>query len=104
MMSAFQELLEQAINERADLWETLGRGSNKTEREMACILRSIVSDIEGPHPVDWLDIRKALYYLLGWIEGKEKQETRYDGNGIFPDRLTDSSTWQSPQGWKVWIG
>ena len=65
----WETTMEKILIERADVWQRLARGYTSGDLEIAAVLRSIVADIEGPHPADWADIAYALRYILQQVEG-----------------------------------
>jgi hypothetical protein len=58
------------LESHAAAWETLAQGSNQDERDIAALLRSVIQSIEGPHPADWRDVRKALEYALAFARAR----------------------------------
>jgi len=102
-MTTFEQTMDRILTEHADVWEALAKGSTALEREVAFVLRSIVAEIEGPHPANRDGVRESLRWCLGVLGVKApttpyKACVPYDGE----QGLTDSSTWAPPDGWIVY--
>lgn len=99
-MTDFDQIMEDVLTDHADVWEALAKGSTAIEREVAFVLRSIVAEIEGPHPANRDSVREVLRWCLD-VLGVEPSTTPYKVCVPYDSDqgLTDSSTRTPENGW-----